>query len=171
MRNPTAAVRDSRAEKKRKENSEMLSVNLQQSEGSGGGGGARPGNATGFRDATQVKSVGQEVVKGFPDDRVKGEEGVRMEEKVMRPPMWDELDGLYTLVDASALPREMQDRESRLPWANIWTDKDEMDRLLFAVDKEMDGLEGGSAKRDLKRVWEDMSEGSDLDELDEELES
>ena len=173
-RNPTAAVRDNRAEKKRKEKSEMLSLNLQTESG-----GARPSNAVGFRDATQVRSVpgtgsGNAPVavgatKGFPSDGQQKETPQVEEDKVMRPPMWDELDNFYNLVDASALPREMQQKDVKLPWADIWTDNNEMDRLVEAVRTEMDTLDGGQARKDLDRVWDDMSESSDVDELHPEL--
>lgn len=160
-RNPTAAVRDNREMKKRKENSEMLSMNLQASDGS------RPSNASGFKDATQVKSgvVSNETAKGFTTDAQgkamerKEEEGTT--EKVSRPPMWHELDQFYSFIDVSTLPREMQDKEAVLPWGQIWSNQEEMDKLLTAVDGEMDVLEDGAARKSLQRAWLDMSEASD----------
>ena len=144
----------------------MLSSNLQTESG-----GARPSNATGFRDATQVRGV-VESAQGFPvDDLSKASQKTPdvEQDKVLRPPMWDELDKLYTLVDATALPRELQDNEVRLPWANIWSDKGDMDKLVAAVGAEIDGLEDGQSRKDLSRVWDDMSDGSDLDTLDSDL--
>lgn len=167
-RNPTAAVRDNRAERKRKENSDMISMNLQTEPG------VRPSNATGFKDATQVRGtiVGTpDVGKGVPSDsqRKEAQKEQEQQQKIMRPPTWDELDDFYTLVDAAALPEQMQDKVTPLPWGQIWGDKDEMDQFLDAVDRETDSLEGGEARKELGRAWDDMSEGSDFDDLDSEM--
>lgn len=182
-RNPTAAVRDVRAEKKRRENEGMLSGNLQSVEKDGGGAavGGRPVNAVGFRDAMVTKApvggtgtgagAGAGEVRGFASEREAQRSAAQKEEseKVVRPPLWNELDGFYSLVDAAALPREMQEEELQLPWGGIWSEEAEMKRLLEAFEGEVEGLENGQARWGLMRALEDMSEGSEVDELEDEL--
>lgn len=88
-RNPTAAVKDRRAEKKRNENSEMISVNLKK-EGGGGGKGFR--NITRDRVEEERKGAVKEEKEREREAEVRTEEeGERWE---MRPVPWEELQNL-----------------------------------------------------------------------------
>ncbi|KAL1311290.1 hypothetical protein AAFC00_001474 [Neodothiora populina] len=169
----TAAARESASnrgggggDRRRRENAGMLSSNLQTSDG------ARPSNATGFRDVTQVKSgagAGATVTAAMAEDVKDVDETQIMEEEVkmvMRPPDYGELSRCYSLVDVSRLPAELQQKEVTLPWASIWSNGDGLEKFLDAVDAEIDQGEDGTARERMNKAWEGMSEGSGLDVSD-----
>lgn len=116
-RNPTAAVRANREKQKRKEGSEMISMNLKEEK-------RTINKAPGFRDAsgdataaTKDEGRGTVAPRGFPTEL---REEKRVEDE-RRPLEWDELERFDELVDASMLPAEMRQREPT-SYVDIWAD-------------------------------------------------
>ncbi|GAB7346535.1 hypothetical protein MBLNU457_5216t1 [Dothideomycetes sp. NU457] len=97
---------------KRKEKSEMISLNLQSSEGANrsstttSASTSRPNKPLGFSDALRKEPAPLETAAVTTDPKTGNAES---EEKyVERPLMWDELDEADGMLDLSGRPAELQ---------------------------------------------------------------
>lgn len=171
-RNPTAAVRASRSEKKRTEKSEMISLNLNK--------GAKEGGVKrGFRDiGGESAGAGQDVragaVAAVPEVAM-ADVPAREQVEVERPLRWDDLSQLDSKLDSSALPTEWQqqapstietylsafaDADRRRAYFD--DDEDILDELGIADDQWIaDEDHATDMQVDIDQDWEDYMQADD----------
>ncbi|KEQ88704.1 hypothetical protein M438DRAFT_361996 [Aureobasidium pullulans EXF-150] len=169
-RNPTAAVRNSRTEKKRTENSEMISLNLNKC---GKSDGVKRGfrDIGGDRDATQdVRTAPTAAVPAVVMNEAPAKEQVEVE----RPLRWDDLTQLDSILDPSTLPAEWQqlgpsatrtyfsnmaDAEKRRAYFD--DDEDILDEMGIADDEWHADDENVLDETDIDQDWEDFMQSDD----------
>ncbi|PNS20804.1 Zinc finger protein 804A [Sphaceloma murrayae] len=108
-RNPTAAVSSSRAEKRRRENNEMLSVNLQDGGRDKEKGRGEAGTERGFKPIGlpgALVGTGDQAKADDQEEEVKPKDEYRI---VEGPIPWEKLGELDQLIDLNFMrPREVQ---------------------------------------------------------------
>ncbi|CAD0085218.1 unnamed protein product [Aureobasidium vineae] len=166
-RNPTAAVRNSRTEKKRTENSEMISLNLNK--------GKTDGVKRGFKDIGRDASQdARPTATAAVPDVVMREAPVKEQAEVERPLRWDDLTQLSSILDPSALPAEWQQQTSSAAqtyFANMTDadkrrtyfddDEDILDEMGIADDEWHADEEQHPDEIDIDQDWEDFMQSDD----------
>ncbi|KAI5201155.1 hypothetical protein E4T39_05397 [Aureobasidium subglaciale] len=170
-RNPTAAVRNSRTEKKRTENSEMISLNLNKAP-------KIDGAKRGFRDIGGDKDTSQDTrttttAATIPDVVMK-EAPVREQVEVEVPLRWDDLTRLSSILDPATLPVEWQQQapsatqayfsnmaDAEKQRAYFDDDEDILDEMGIADDEWHADEEHVPNEIDIDQDWEDFMQSDD----------
>lgn len=166
-RNPTQAVRNSRSEKKRNENSDMISLNLNKEKSDG----VKRGFKDIGRDASQqVRSAPTAPVP----DVVMKDTPAKEQQEVQRPLRWDDLTQMSSILDPSTLPSEWQqqaptatqsyfaglaDAEKRRAYFD--DDEDILDEMGIADDEWHADEEQIPDEIDIDQDWEDFMQSDD----------
>ncbi|KAH0384714.1 hypothetical protein KCU92_g4204, partial [Aureobasidium melanogenum] len=128
-RNPTAAVRNSRTEKKRIENSEMISLNLNK--------GKSDGVKRGFKDiGSDASQAARSTATTAMPDVVMKEAPVKEQTEVERPLRWDDLAQSPPILDPSTLPAEWQQQAPSATQAYFANMADAEKRKAYFDDDE-----------------------------------
>ncbi|KAI5196645.1 hypothetical protein E4T38_08398 [Aureobasidium subglaciale] len=169
-RNPTAAVRNSRTEKKRTENSEMISLNLNKAS-------KADGVKRGFRDIGGDKDTTQDTrttTAATVPDVVMKDAPVREQAEVEAPLRWDDLTRLSSILDPATLPAEWQQEapsatqacfshmaDAEKQRAYFDDDEDILDELGIADDEWHADEEILPNEIDIDQDWEDFMQSDD----------
>jgi hypothetical protein len=166
-RNPTAAVRNSRTEKKRNENSDMISINLNKDRSDG--------VKRGFKDIGRDASQQARPTPTAPvPDVVMKDAPVKEQPEVKRPLRWDDLTQLSSILDPSTLPAEWQQQvpsatqtyfanmaEAEKRRAYFDDDEDILDEMGIADDEWHADEEPIPDEIDIDQDWEDFMQSDD----------
>jgi len=166
-RNPTAAVRNSRSEKKRSENSDMISLNLNKEKSDG--------VKRGFKDIGRDASQQLRPTPTAPvPDVVMKDAPVKEQQEVKRPLKWDDLTQLSSILDPSTLPAEWQQQgpsATQSYFANMTDadkrrayfddDEDILDEMGIADDEWHADEENIVDENDIDQDWEDFMQSDD----------